>query len=405
MSANVSLRDRFISLCDGIQALAKEPHEERRLALHRFAARLGPNWYGLDHLVLVKELRFFGVNLQENPSLLAYSPNVTAALAVVRDLLAQSFDDDLSTWRQRMLDAERQLRIAVAAVASHPLDVWRDDSRTGVNSLLSALGNTDSTLATEALANRLASESRDFHVLAFELLGMDKNNVSPLHGVEGYELDHFLTKADYANLCAIVCGRLPWIAANVWWDADNVKRTAYMRAAIGSGVGAKLTTHAQPAPATPAGASAGEGKPLAGAHRDVSTGSPPAPVTPPAAPPPTGANAGEGEPLTGAERDKAFQALEPAVRKAYLAYQYAESKKGGRLEDPEAYELLDEDGITDQGNRGELIDYALPILATWSRQLRDARKALGEQKYKRRGHRTTRSIVKGNQLENQTGDA
>lgn len=122
--------------------------------------------------------------------------------------------------------------------------------------------------------------------------------------------------------------------------------------------------------------------------------------------PPAGANATEGGPLTGTERDKAFQKLERAVRQAYLSYQFAESKRGCRLEDKEAYDLLVEEGIsTDQGNLGELIDYSLPNFQTWSRQLRDARKALREQKYNRRGRRPARSIVNGNKLENQTGDS
>jgi hypothetical protein len=102
----------------------------------------------------------------------------------------------------------------------------------------------------------------------------------------------------------------------------------------------------------------------------------------------------------------AFQGLTPAERKAYLAFFLAESKQGCRLEDREAHKLLDEEGIsTDQGDLGELTDYELPNFDTWSRQLRRARMALQEQKYKRRGKApATRSIVKGSQLENQTSD-
>lgn len=137
-------------------------------------------------------------------------------------------------------------------------------------------------------------------------------------------------------------------------------------------------------------------------------GTPPAHAEPQPMPtaPPAGANAGEGEPLTGAERDKAFQDLESAAQKAYLSFQYAESKKDCRLEDREAYNLLTEEGIPmDQGNLGPLVDYQLPNFDTWARKLRDARKVLREQKYKRRGRAPkTRSIVTGNQIENQKGD-
>jgi hypothetical protein len=115
----------------------------------------------------------------------------------------------------------------------------------------------------------------------------------------------------------------------------------------------------------------------------------------------------EEQPLTGAARDAALRALEPASRKAYLAFEYVQSKRAFRLEDREAYNLLDEEGIsTGQGNLGDLIDYELPNFDTWSRQLRKARNALQEQKNRRRGRApTTRSIVKGNQIENQKGDA
>lgn len=78
--------------------------------------------------------------------------------------------------------------------------------------------------------------------------------------------------------------------------------------------------------------------------------------------------------------------LEPAVRRAYLACQWAETKAGRRLEDREAYSILREEGLPEgQGEAGELEEYELPTLDTWTRQLRTARRALGEQKYRRRG--------------------
>jgi hypothetical protein len=126
----------------------------------------------------------------------------------------------------------------------------------------------------------------------------------------------------------------------------------------------------------------------------------------PTEPNPAATREDEAKLLTGAARDEAFQSLQPATQRAYLAFEYAESKGGRRLEDREAYDWLAENGITaDQGNLGLLVDYTLPGFDTWTRQLREARKTLGEQKYKRRGRaRTTRSIVTGTQIENQKGD-
>lgn len=115
----------------------------------------------------------------------------------------------------------------------------------------------------------------------------------------------------------------------------------------------------------------------------------------------------DGKPMTGEERNRAFQSLQPAVQKAYLAFQYAESTRGTRLEDREAYDLITEDGIpSNRGSAGSLTDYELPEFDTWARQLRTARNALREQKYIRRGAaRPTRSVVKGSSLENQRDDA
>jgi hypothetical protein len=64
-----------------------------------------------------------------------------------------------------------------------------------------------------------------------------------------------------------------------------------------------------------------------------------------------------------------------------------------------------ENGIdTDKGDVGELADYELPASDTWSRQLRNARKPLGEQKYTRRAGRAAgRSIVAGKEIEYQRG--
>jgi hypothetical protein len=116
-----------------------------------------------------------------------------------------------------------------------------------------------------------------------------------------------------------------------------------------------------------------------------------------------GMTGGERAEATGADREQLIQEMKPSVRLAYLAFAYAESKAGKRLEDREAHELLKEEGVPEgAGNRGELTDYHLPALVTWSRQLRDARNALGEQKYTRRAGRPHgKSIVKGDQIEHQ----
>jgi hypothetical protein len=117
---------------------------------------------------------------------------------------------------------------------------------------------------------------------------------------------------------------------------------------------------------------------------------------------PVGAETGS-ELLVGANREELIQGMLPSVRLAYLAFMYAESKAARRLEDREAYDLLNEEGIpSGAGDRGELTEYQLPTFETWSRQLRKAREALGEQKYTRRAGRPTgRSIVRGSQVEQQ----
>jgi hypothetical protein len=99
---------------------------------------------------------------------------------------------------------------------------------------------------------------------------------------------------------------------------------------------------------------------------------------------------------SSSSREAQIQTMQPSIRVAYLAFTYAESKAGKKLQDQEAYKLLDEEGIPEgAGSRGELTDYKLPAFDTWSRQLREARKALGEQKYSpRRGRSHGMSIVK-----------
>jgi hypothetical protein len=94
-----------------------------------------------------------------------------------------------------------------------------------------------------------------------------------------------------------------------------------------------------------------------------------------------------------------FPKLTPAVRKAYLAFECAQRTAERKLEDWEAYELLKEKGVPDDGP-GELADYRLPAKDTFFRYLGKARQALNEQKYtRRRGRSHGKSIVRADQIE------
>jgi hypothetical protein len=94
------------------------------------------------------------------------------------------------------------------------------------------------------------------------------------------------------------------------------------------------------------------------------------------------------------------QDLIRSVRNAYLAYEYAVSENQRELQDREAYDYLKEHGLpSDTRDLGELEGYRLPSFDTWSRQVRDARRQLGQQKYSRRANRTTgRSITHQDRL-------
>ena len=109
---------------------------------------------------------------------------------------------------------------------------------------------------------------------------------------------------------------------------------------------------------------------------------------------------------SGADRAAILAKLQPADRKAYFSCKYAETKNGKRLQDYEAHAWLNEYEIdTDKGDVGELADYQLPAFVTWSKQVRNARKPLGEQKYTRRtGRPTGRSVVSEREIEYQKGN-
>jgi hypothetical protein len=106
-------------------------------------------------------------------------------------------------------------------------------------------------------------------------------------------------------------------------------------------------------------------------------------------------------------REKILKQLEPAVRKAYLAYQYAETIKCQKLEDRAAYDWLKENGFDSEKDEfGELMDYKLPKnYETFRRYLTEARKPLDENKYiPRAGRWHGRSIVEKDEIEYQKDD-
>src|SRR5262249_15799719 len=111
--------------------------------------------------------------------------------------------------------------------------------------------------------------------------------------------------------------------------------------------------------------------------------------------------------LTDAQRSDVIRTMEPAVRKDYLAFKYAESKKEKPLEDQEAYNYLREHGVPqDVGDVGELADYEPPgAFSTFTRRLSEARKALGESKYTRRkGRPHGKSIVRQDEIDQPEDD-
>lgn len=124
--------------------------------------------------------------------------------------------------------------------------------------------------------------------------------------------------------------------------------------------------------------------------------------TPPA-PPAEGSGNREG---AGKSLAEISQHLPLRVRQAYFAYQFAGTINEKRLEDREAYDYLKEHGLPDSaGDRGELTDYELPAFDTFTRYLREARRALGEQKYTRRANRPRgRSIAAADEIEPPASD-
>ncbi|GAG04723.1 unnamed protein product, partial [marine sediment metagenome] len=117
-------------------------------------------------------------------------------------------------------------------------------------------------------------------------------------------------------------------------------------------------------------------------------------------------NRDETEQLSVPQQTDILKRLQPAQRKAYLSYEFTESKAGKRLEDRDAYNLLQDERFSeDADDLRELTDYELPAFDTWTRHLRSARNALDEQKYTRRhGRPLGGSVVKADEIEYQHGD-
>jgi hypothetical protein len=93
--------------------------------------------------------------------------------------------------------------------------------------------------------------------------------------------------------------------------------------------------------------------------------------------------------------------LPRSERLAYFSYQFACLNAETALTDQAAHTWLDENGLPDADDGSqykELAGYTLPQFATWSRQLREARKAMGDNKYTRRRGRTGRSIIEQRKL-------
>jgi len=107
---------------------------------------------------------------------------------------------------------------------------------------------------------------------------------------------------------------------------------------------------------------------------------------------------------SGDVQETLLQRMEPADRKAYYTYAYAESKLGDTT-DRQAYQWLSDNGLPDESDSIELAkalaDYVLPTFATWSKQLRNARKTLGKQKHTRRAgrHSGSASVVPVSELD------
>src|SRR5262249_1011067 len=72
----------------------------------------------------------------------------------------------------------------------------------------------------------MISEPGMFHLLAFDLLGIDG---LPLPRTDGYKGDPYLTDEQFQVLCIRVCELVPGQTAKDWWEASPGQRIALMR--------------------------------------------------------------------------------------------------------------------------------------------------------------------------------
>jgi hypothetical protein len=110
---------------------------------------------------------------------------------------------------------------------------------------------------------------------------------------------------------------------------------------------------------------------------------------------------GEEDRPTPVGRAERIRQLKRGPRLAWLSFSYVESKAGKPLLDREAYDLFEEEGVSDRAEDArELEDYELPGFETWARYLREARKVFGQGKYTpRAGRQFGKSIVKADHIE------
>ena len=113
---------------------------------------------------------------------------------------------------------------------------------------------------------------------------------------------------------------------------------------------------------------------------------------------PTRSNQGKVATGESAEPLTPIDQLQPAHRRAYLAFQYAAVKLERTpegLRDLEAWDYIDENGVE---GAGDLDDYALPLPDTFADYLNRARRMLGEPKKRPRTARMGKSTPRQSEV-------
>jgi hypothetical protein len=92
-----------------------------------------------------------------------------------------------------------------------------------------------------------------FHLLAFELLGIDglplpRINWHLKEGQDGYD-DPYLSDHDYQRLCNIVCERMPGMTVQAWRESTRGERIALMETALKRGPAELMPSEATLTPA------------------------------------------------------------------------------------------------------------------------------------------------------------